>query len=245
ERRVALTPRDDLEELAVVVDDVELSASVLAEGDDVVERVTPAGSELGRAVDAVLRVATAHAAEGPDEGLAVVRVEIRAAEIGHAAAAVDESAGDRAGRAVGVLEDGQGETVGGIRAAGRGVRLETMPALEDVPAVVLAARARRRLHVHFLPRILTDVADVEIPGHAVEAEAPRVADSERPDLVQPRIAWSHEGVARRRDVVGRRLDVHVEPQELAEEHGRILGVLERITTTAAVAGAGVEVTVGT
>src|SRR5207249_9816067 len=68
---------------------------------------------------------------------------------------------DRAGRAVGVLEDGQGETVGGIRAAGRGVRLETMPALEDVPAVVLAARARRRLHVHFLPRVLTDIRSEE------------------------------------------------------------------------------------
>src|SRR5205807_5798046 len=97
---VVLTARDDLEELAVVVDDVELSAGVLAEGNDVVEGVARAGSELGGAVGEVLGVAAAHALEGPDEALAVVRVEIRAAEVGHAAAAVDESAGDRAGRAV-------------------------------------------------------------------------------------------------------------------------------------------------
>src|SRR5207245_10823041 len=88
ERRVALTPRDDLEELAVVVDDVELSAGVLAEGDDVVEGVARAGSELGRAVGEVLGVAAAHPLEGPDEALAVVRVEIRAGAVGQAAAEV-------------------------------------------------------------------------------------------------------------------------------------------------------------
>src|SRR5439155_17627777 len=88
------------------VGDVELAARVLAEGGDVVDRAAAARRERRRVV---LHVATAHALEAADERGAEVRVEIAAAQVRHAAAPVDEPAGD--GAAGGVRRLGPGAVV--------------------------------------------------------------------------------------------------------------------------------------
>src|SRR5439155_11762038 len=54
--------------------------------------------------------------------------------------------------------------------------------LEDRPAVVLATLARRRAEVDLLPRVLADVADVQVARGTVKTESPRIAYSICPDL---------------------------------------------------------------
>src|SRR5207249_5821471 len=143
-------PRDDLVDRAVaaaaVVDDVQLAARVEAERAHV-ERA--AGKER-RGV--ILRGRGIAAAEAPDEPAAEVGVEVAPAQVGHAAAAVDEAAGDRAAgrvrrlgsgaaalrRAVAVVEDGEREPAHGARGE------EAVQALHDVPAVVAPARSEER-----------------------------------------------------------------------------------------------------
>src|SRR5437899_9591176 len=95
---------DDLEHLAALIDHVELTARVLAERGDAVDREAARWIGVGGTVGEVLRVAAAHARERADERRAIVGVEVRPAEIGHGAAAIDEAAGDRAALAVVVLE---------------------------------------------------------------------------------------------------------------------------------------------
>ena len=138
----------------------------------------------------------ANDAQAANERAAVVAVEVRAAEVGHGAAAVHVAAGDRAPLAVIVLEDRQRHP----RLIAAGARRVAVPvALDDVPAVVLAAGAAGRLEVDFFEAVLADVADVEIAGGTVEAEAPRIAQPVRPDLIASR-RGSDERIGRRADV---------------------------------------------
>src|SRR5438132_9079347 len=234
-------PRDDLVDRAVApaaqVDDVELAPRVEAERADV-ERA--AGKE-GRGV--VLRGPGIAAAEAPDEAAAEVRVEVAPAQIGHAAAAVDEAAGDRAAgrvrrlgaraaalrRAVAVVEDGEREPGHGARGERHGEvrRVEAVQTLHDVPAVVATARERGGGHeVDLLEEVLPDVGDVEVAGGAVEGVPPRVA--------QP----LGEALGRG----GQRRDV--DPQQLPQVGGVALRVAHRIPAAAAVAHADVEHAVG-
>src|SRR5690606_33165659 len=101
------------------------------------------------------------------------------------------------------------------------------------------AAAVGRLEVDLLDRVLADVADVEVAGQAVEAEAPRVAQAERPDLV-PDVRVVHERIGRRDDRAGR---VDVEAEDLAEQRVPTLGVARRIPGRPAVAETDVEVAV--
>src|SRR6185295_10781136 len=113
------------------------------------------------------------------------------------AAVVAEAAGDRAVRTVTGDEDRR--LVAGLAAAARGaagrVGVARVP-LDDVPAVVDAARAPGRLTVDLLPALFADVADVEVPVQPVEAEAPGVAQAVVPDLVARRGIAVDEGVRR-------------------------------------------------
>jgi len=59
--------------------------------------------------------------------------------------------------------------------AGRGTEARAEVTLEDPPSVIAAVHNRG---VHLLPRPLSDVRDPLLTGDAVEAEAPRVAESE-------------------------------------------------------------------
>ena len=90
-------------------------------------------------------------------------------------------------------------------------------ALEHAPAVVLETRAPARREVELLPRVLADVADVEVARRAVEREPPRVA--------QP-VAHDHRRRVRFFDV---------EAQQLAERRAQILGTVLRVAAGAAVA----------
>src|SRR5213076_1326652 len=69
----------------------------------------------------------------------------------------------------------------------RTVPVVKMPSFRAAPAEVDAPPPPRvdRAVVDLLPRALTHVAKCEVPGHAVEREAPRVADTVRPDLWLP------------------------------------------------------------
>src|SRR5438034_8959820 len=143
-----LGPRDDLVDRAVApaapVDDVELAARVEAER----AHVEPAAGKERRGV--ILRGRGIAAAEAPDEPAAEVRVEVAPAQVGHAAAAVDEAAGDRAagrvrrlGSGAAALRRAWAAVKDGEREPGHGARgEEAVQALHAVPAVVAPARER-------------------------------------------------------------------------------------------------------
>src|SRR5438876_11842665 len=230
-------PRDDLVDGSIApaapVDDVELAPRVEAER----AHVERAGGKQRRGV--ILRGRGIAGAEAPDEAAAEVRVEVAPAQSGHAAAAVDESAGDRAAgrvrrlgsgaavlrRAVAVVEDGEREPGHGARGE-RGAevgRVEAVQTLHDAPSVVAPARERGGGHeVDLLEEVLPDVGDVEVAGGAVEGVPPRVA--------QP----LGEALGRG----GQRRDV--DPQQLPQVGGVVLPVAHRIPAAAAVAHAAVE-----
>src|SRR5439155_11023140 len=153
-----------------VMHDVQLAPLVLAERGDLERRVDELSTRPRlAALDPV-----------PDAARAVIAVEVAPEELREAPAAIAVAPGDRAVvvRQVVVLEDGQRQRA--VVTAARRVVAEGP--LHAAPAVVLASRARGRLEVHLLPLVLTDVGDEEIPELPVEAEAPRVAETERPDL---------------------------------------------------------------
>ncbi len=114
-------------------------------------------------------------------------------------------------------------------------------ALVDAPAVVAAGDEGR---VDFFLRALADVADPRLPGDPIEAEAPRVAQAHREDLVAAGDgAEERIGAGRRvrHARSGRRIDV--EAQDLAEQQVEILRVVRRVVGAAAVADADVEIAV--
>src|SRR5690606_22508102 len=153
-----------------VVGDVQLARRVLAEGRDVEARVDER-RHLPPVPDAV---------GAPDAAGDVVPEDVRAAQVGHRAAAVDVAAGDRAAPLAPVRVDDDRQHQARRVAAGAG--LEAAVGLHDVPAVVLAPARAGGLEVHLLEGVLADVGDVEVAGLAVEAEAPGVAQPVGPDL---------------------------------------------------------------
>src|SRR5205085_8949608 len=92
------------------------------------------------------------------------------------------------------------------------------------------------------PTVLADVGDPEIAGRAIEAESPRIAKAERPDLAA-RAGAIHERI-RRRDRVPRGA-VDVDAQNFSEQRREILRAIAGIAGASAVAEADVEVVVGT
>jgi len=106
-------------------------------------------------------------------------------------------------------------------------------ALGPVPPVVATARFRRPLDVDLFPRVLADVGDVQVSSQPIEAEAPRVAQAEGPDLRQG-VVDVDERVVVRNPVAGLRRDV--ESQELAEQGQSVLAAAQGIACTATVAG---------
>ncbi len=123
---------------------------------------------------------------------------------------------------------------------GRAAAFELVGALEDVPAEVGAAERAAADAVDLLPAVLTDVADEDVPGPAVEREPVGVAEAERVDLVGTVAA--RERVPPRDRVVA--VLARVDPQQLAEQDVRVLGVAVGVAGAAAVAGADVEEAVG-
>src|SRR5439155_18303005 len=205
-----------------VMHDVQLAPLVLAERGDLERRVDELSTRPRLAVlDPV-----------PDAARAVIAVEVAPEELREAPAAIAVAPGDRAVvvRQVVVLEDGQRQRA--VVTAARRVVAEGP--LHAAPAVVLASRARGRLEVHLLPLVLTDVGDEEIPELPVEAEAPRVAETERRDL-GPRARRAPEGVGCR-DRVGSGA-VHVDAEDLAEELTEVLGAVAGVAPAASVAHA--------
>jgi hypothetical protein len=105
--------------------------------------------------------------------------------------------------------------------------VEAYTSFHEVPAIVFSAAARRRLEVNLFDKILTDIRDIEVAGSPIKGEAPRVAQSVRPDFVA-------EGITRRNGVWND-ARLHIDPQDFAEESGEVLAVAERIAATAAIA----------
>ena len=116
-----------------------------------------------------------------------------------------------------------------------------MCAFEHAPAVVPAAGSGR-LVVHFLVRVLTDIADQHGARPAerdlVEAELPRIAETKCPDLWQRRNRHAiHKRVVTRHDVPFGVIvvDEHIDAEEFAKQRVRALRGVERIVAVAAVA----------
>src|SRR5262249_56459987 len=101
--------------------------------------------------------------------------------------------------------------------------------LAQPPPVVLAAAARGRLHVDLLARVLSDIADVQVPGLAVEARAPRIAQAVGPDLAVPAARAKRVGGGNRvvplrveREVVA----ANVDAQDLPQQGGEVLSIAD-------------------
>jgi len=205
-----------------VVREVELARLVFPERADEVRGV----EELGRGPAPVtVRGGPPHPAR------AEIAEDVGAGQLGHPGAPVPVAARDRAVAArVVILEDREGQ--GPVVAVRRGV--EALASLHPAPPVVDAPRTAGRLEVHLLPAALADVGDEQVPGEAVEAEAPRVTQPEGPDLVPERVAGGHV----------RRRAVHVETQELPQERAEVLRIVPGIPAAPAVADTDVEVAVG-
>ncbi len=86
-----------------------------------------------------------------------------------------------------------------------------------------------------------DVADPEIAGFPVEAEAPRVAESPDEGL-RDEAGIVDEGVVRR-DAIGFLIAADVDAQDLGKKNAGILGIAVRIALAAAVAEAQIEETI--
>ena len=124
-------------------------------------------------------------------------------------------------------------------AAERGLVVRARESLEYAPAIVAAIDDR---HIDFLARALADVAGPLDARDGVEAEAPRIAEAVRKDLVGAR-GRAKEGIGRRRRIRAGCADV--DPQDLPEQHIDVLRVVRRIVGRAAVAHADVEIIVPT
>jgi hypothetical protein len=101
-----------------------------------------------------------------------------------------------------------------------------MVALENGPAEVCAFRFRQCDDVDLLPGVLPDVSDVQLTRGAIEAEAPRVAQTEGPDFL------TGLGHANKRIVGGNRIGcgvLDVEAKEFAQEVIRFLGTIGHLS----------------
>ncbi len=170
-----------------------------------------------------------------------VRAEVDALDAGERAAVGIATDGRCAG-SVGVSEDrvGQGRACAGAE----GTRAEAVVTFLTSPAPVLSADSAF-VEVEFLDSVLTDVADPHVAVLAIEAEAPRVAKADHPQLGE-----ATEGRLSRRDCVVAQcvsrevITVDVDAKHLAEQHVRVLRAVARVPCSAAVAGCDVQVTVG-
>jgi hypothetical protein len=115
------------------------------------------------------------------------------------------------------------------------------PAFENPPAEVAASprAARAGGAIDLLPPALADIADPQVAGRPVEAEAPWVAQSEGPDLVE---AVSPDERVGPRDPITQapRPRVDVDPEELAQTRRNALGAVARVPARTSVAGRDVQ-----
>jgi hypothetical protein len=98
--------------------------------------------------------------------------------------------------------------------------------------------------VDLLPEILTDVGTLELAGVGVKGEAPWIPKTEGVDLV-PDGLLVEEGIVHE-DGLGQGAEpiVHVDAEDFAVQHPRILSESERIVAEAAVSEGDVEVSLG-
>ena len=176
-----------------------------------------------RACGLELRLLPVGVAERPDlpGQERVVGEEVGALQIGDGLAAIDVTSDDRP-PAIGprpprVVVDRRRQLQPIALAA---TQARARRALHAPPAEVGAASAARRVERDLLAGLLPDVTDVQVAGHGIEAEAPGVAQSQRPDLL------GRHTHARERIVVwdAERQRVHVDAQDLPQPRAQRLRV---------------------
>src|SRR5262249_15209589 len=131
-------------------------------------------------------------AKGPDSARVEVTVDVGADEVFQTLAVIDVAAGQRTEVRVRSLDDGRQDRRRAALALGpeRGRCLNTAPA---VVAALLDLDDR-------LPQVLADLTDPQVPGLAVEAVPPRLAQAIRPHL-GPRPLLGDERIVLRNAIV--------------------------------------------
>lgn len=160
----------------------------------------------------------------------------------------DDTTCDRGATAIVIIGEDricEGQSTG--RIAGIVLTVIILVAFAIVPAEVQPARRAGGNIVDLLLRILPHVADVEITRGGIEADAPGIADAERPNLVGA--TGGNEGIVGRNRiilaVIARKIiAVDINAQDLAEQRILVLSILTRIAAAAAVANAEIEITIG-
>ena len=105
-------------------------------------------------------------------------------------------------------------------------RLETAASLFQVPSVVFAAAACRRLKVHLFVLYMACIWNVKITGQLVKSKAPGIAQTQRPNFaamavnVRKRIAG--------RNAVRSVVRLHIDTQDLAQQRARVLRTILNI-----------------
>src|SRR3954451_15016832 len=150
--------------------------------------------------------------ERPDLTTAVVGEDVVTDQRRNGRAAIQRAAADRAVVAdVFVLMNGRGHSVGRL------VVVEPVVTLHRAPSEVRAASTAVccPTDIDLFPLVLTDVGDPQVAGRTVEAEPPRVAQTDRPDLRTGPV-HTDEWIVGWHRVSGVASRMRIDPQDLAQ-----------------------------
>jgi hypothetical protein len=115
-------------------------------------------------------------------------------------------------------------------------------AFHNVPSVVLAVNAGRRLDIHLLIGPLPHVRDKKVSRSAVKRETPGIPETVCPyffakcGIIDKRVC--------RRHGVGNNARFNVNTENLAKKHRGVLGIAVWIASAPTVADPGIQVTIG-
>src|SRR5204862_3608359 len=167
--------------------------------------------------------------ESPDAFGGVIAANVNAVEGGRFDAAIPITAGDRVAQFAAVGEHRRDVVLAGAAIPIR----ERFEAFKHVPAVIFPAANDR----DFLDAVLSDVADPQVTRDAIEAEAPGLAETVRPDF-RAHIAPTTKRIIGGDGVLEARVAlVHIDANDLAEEQLHVLAVALRVLLRTGVAHA--------
>ena len=207
---VADVPCQRVQRASVLVEEVQLTIPVFAEGDDTDRRPR----DLRHLPDAVPLDP-----RGPQSSRLPIAEEIGADQLREPRPVIDQAAGDAAGDRVRQLDQRRVDRRWPDRPGLDGLR-----ALHHRPAVVPASLDS----MDGFPKLPAHVPDVQLAGQPIEAHPPGVAEAVCPDF-RPGSLHRDEGVVAGNGVIlARVLMAHIDPQDGGEQVGDVLARVERV-----------------